>query len=107
MTLDEQTFAQFATVWEERRGRELANAYDNKHRLRKICNFQLPGAAPPTTFGQKLLTSITTDDVEAYRDHRKTQGLSPVTVNRPTFRPVAGKRVPAASAARSARWITR
>ena len=81
MTLDEQTFAQFATVWEERRGRELANAYDNKHRLRKICNFQLPGAAPPTTFGQKLLTSITTDDVEAYRDHRKTQGLSPVTVN--------------------------
>ena len=79
--MDEQTFEQFATVWEERRGRELANAYDNKHRLQKIFRFQLPGAAAPTTFGQKPLTSITTDDVEAYRDHRKAQGLSAVTVN--------------------------
>ena len=80
-TLDELTFTQFATVWEERRGRELANAYDNKHRLQKICSFQLPGASPPTTFGQKPLTSITTDDVETYRDHRKSQRLSAVTVN--------------------------
>ena len=80
-SLDELTFTQFATVWEERRGRELANAYDNKHRLQKMCSFQLPGASPPTTFGQKPLTSITTDDVEAYRDHRKSQRLSTVTVN--------------------------
>ena len=36
---------------------------------------------PPTTFRQEPLTSITTDDVEAYRDHRKSQRLSTVTVN--------------------------
>ena len=78
---DEPTFAQFANVWEERRGKELANASDNKHRLKKVVGFPLPSARPPLTFGQKTLSSITTDDVEAYWDHRKAQGLSPVTVN--------------------------
>ena len=77
-SLDNLTFADFAKVWEERRGRELANAYDNKHRLKKVCAFRLPGE---TTFGQKPLASVTTDDIEAYRDYRKAQGLSAVTVN--------------------------
>ena len=80
-TLDEMTFSQFATVWEERRGHELANAYDNRQRLKKIFSYPLPGSNPLVTFGQKPLASITTDDVESYRDHRKVQGLSAVTVN--------------------------
>ena len=80
-TLDDLTFAQFAETWEERRGRELANAYDSGHRLKKICGFKLPGANPPINFGQKPVSSITTDDVESYRDYRKAKGLSPVTVN--------------------------
>ena len=80
-TLDDLSFAQFSKVWEERRGRELANAYDNKHRLKKVCAFRFPGETASMTFGQKPLASITTDDIEAYRDHRKAQELSPVTVN--------------------------
>jgi integrase len=75
------TFRQFADIWQERRGFQLANAKDNRHRLDKIEVFVLPATNPPLAFGDKPLNAITTDDVEAYRDHRKAAGLSAVTVN--------------------------
>ena len=40
-----------------------------------------PARAGRPTFGEKLLTAITTDDIEAFRDSRKAAGLSAVTVN--------------------------
>ena len=68
-------------MWEERRGKELVRPRDNRSRLDGINAFALPGVNPPLTFGQKSLCAITTDDIEAFRDARKAQGLSPVTVN--------------------------
>ena len=73
------TFAAFAEVWERRRGTELVRPRDNSYRLKKIIAFPLPGQS--LTFGEKALGAITTDDIEAFRDWRKAQGLSPVTVN--------------------------
>ena len=80
-SLDQLTFAQFAKVWEERKGKELVRPRDNRYRLDKIEAFILPGTRPPFTFGDKPLGAITTDDIEAFRDARKAAGLSPVTVN--------------------------
>ena len=79
--LEELIFAEFADLWDERRGRELVNAYDNRQRLKQICSYPLPGVRALTTFGEKPVVSLTTDDVEAYRNHRKARGLSAVTVN--------------------------
>ena len=73
------TFAAFAEVWEKRRGSELVRPRDNSYRLKKITSFALPGQS--MTFGEKALTAITADDVEAFRDSRRAQGLSPVTIN--------------------------
>jgi integrase len=78
-TMPAITFTEFAEVWEKRRGGELVRPRDNSYRLKKIINFALPGQA--VTFGEKGLTAITTDDVEAFRDWRRAQGLSPVTIN--------------------------
>ena len=75
------TFAEFAEIWFERRGSQLVRPNDNKLRLGVIKAFVLPATDPPLTFGAKLLTAITTDDIEAFRDMRKAKGLSPVTVN--------------------------
>jgi integrase len=75
------TFAEFAEIWFERRGSQLVRPADNKFRLGVIKAFVLPATTPPQTFGEKSLTAITTDDIEAFRDMRKGKGLSPVTVN--------------------------
>jgi integrase len=53
---------------------------DNEYRLSKIVAFALPGT-DGVTLGSKTVTAITTDEIEAFREWRKTQGLSPVTVN--------------------------
>lgn len=74
-------FRAFTDVWKARRGCELANASDNAYRLGTICRFALPGTEVDMLFGDKALDSITTDDIEAFRDARKTKGLSPVAVN--------------------------
>ena len=75
------TFRAFADVWRERRGYQLVRPRDNDYRLGRICEFVLPGTAPPLQFGDKQLLAITTDDIEAFRDARRAAGLSPVTVN--------------------------
>jgi integrase len=43
--------------------------------------FVLTGASPCITFGDKPLTAVTTDDIEAFRDTRRAEGWSAVTVN--------------------------
>jgi integrase len=74
------TFAQFADVWKERRGSQLVRPRDNDYRLGKILAFVLPGQGA-ITLGDKALPAITTDDIEAFRDWRKSERLSSVTVN--------------------------
>lgn len=76
----ELTFRQFAEVWKTKRGAELVRPKDNDYRIEKVNAFVLPGSQP-TMFGDKFLSSITTEDIEAFRAARKAGGLSPVTVN--------------------------
>ena len=75
------SFRQFAAVWRERRGSQLANPHYDRYRLERINGFTLPATSPPQTFGDKPLEGITTDDIEAFRDARKAAGRSAVTVN--------------------------
>lgn len=75
------TFRAFEKTWRERRGVQLVRPRDNEYRLKKIKAFVFPATEPPLTFGDKPITSITTDDIEAFRDARKAKGLSAVTVN--------------------------
>ena len=77
---DTMTFSAFAAIWKEQRGAVLAAARDDSYRLKTISGFVLPGAGG-MTFGDKPLAAITTEDIEAFRDWRKTNGLSPVAVN--------------------------
>ena len=56
------------------------NAKDNAHRLKRVNAFLLQGPIP-VGFGDKQLSCITTDDIEAFRAARKAEGLSAVTVN--------------------------
>jgi integrase len=77
----ELSFRQFADVWRERRGSQLANPHYDGYRLERIYAFTLPATSPPLTFGDKPLDAVTTDDVEAFRDARKAAGRSAVTVN--------------------------
>ena len=53
---------------------------DNDYRLEKINAFVVPGPIP-IAFGDKPVSSVTTDDIEAFRAARKAEGLSAVTVN--------------------------
>jgi integrase len=75
------TFDAFGRIWRERRGVHLVRPRDNEYRLNKIKAFVLPATDPPLTLGEKSLPAITTDDIEAFRDARKGEGLSSVTVN--------------------------
>jgi integrase len=74
------TFAGFAEIWKERRGKDLVRPRDNDYRLAKIAAFAIPHR-DGATFGEIPLAAITIDDIEAFRDSRKVEGLSPVTVN--------------------------
>jgi integrase len=76
----EVTFRQFAEDWKAKRGAELVRPKDNDYRLEKINAFVVPGAEAGA-FGDKPLSSITTDDIDAFRAARKAEGLSAVTVN--------------------------
>jgi hypothetical protein len=75
------TFSEFAETWKKRKGHTLVNARDNSYRLGTICRFVLPASAPPRTFGASNVLSITTNDIDAFRDFRKADGLSSVTIN--------------------------
>jgi integrase len=75
------TFEAFAQIWTERRGKDLVSAPIDAYRLKTINGFVLPGTQPPLAFGAKRLDSITTDDIEGFRDSRKAKGLSAVSVN--------------------------
>jgi integrase len=75
------SFRAFAEVWKARVGTTLASGKIHGYRLQTICAFQLPGTDPAITFGDKPLEEITTDDIEAFRDARKADGLSAVAVN--------------------------
>ena len=74
------SFRQFAEVWQTKRGAELVRPKDNDYRIEKVNAFVLP-EQPPVSFGDKPLSAITTDDIEAFRAARKAEGLSTVTVN--------------------------
>jgi hypothetical protein len=74
------TFRQFAEIWKAKRGGELVRPKDNDYRIEKVKAFVLSGPQP-TAFGDKPLSSITTDDIEAFRESRKAEGLSAVTAN--------------------------
>ena len=76
----EMTFRQFAEEWRIARGTLLVNAKDNEYRIKTANLFVLAGP-PPTALGDKSLSSITTEDIEAFRAARKAGGLSAVTVN--------------------------
>jgi integrase len=75
------TFRVFAQKWKEARGVQLVRPRDNDYRLKKIEAFVLPDTNPPLALGDKGVREITTGDIEAFRDARKAEGLSPVTVN--------------------------
>jgi Phage integrase SAM-like domain len=79
-TQGEITFRQFSSDWKAKRGAELVNRRDNEYRLEKITAFMLPGP-PPTALGDKPLSALTAEDIEAFRTARKAEGLSAVTVN--------------------------
>ena len=70
---DTMTFSAFAAIWKEQRGAVLAAARDDSYRLKTISGFVLPGA-DGMTFGDQPLAAITTEDIEAFRDWRKTKG---------------------------------
>jgi hypothetical protein len=67
------TFSAFAEIWKERRGSQLVQPKDNEYRIAKISRFTEAGSSLP--LGDKALRSITTDDIEAFRDARKASGL--------------------------------
>src|SRR5262249_32045119 len=75
------TFAAFSELWKARVGSKLVAGRIHQYRLGTISTFVLPGTNPPMTFGAKPLDEITTDDIEAFRDERKANGLSAVAVN--------------------------
>jgi len=75
------TFAAFAQIWRDRRGSQLVRPRDNDYRLKKIEAFRLGDGDSLTTFGDKPLDTITTDDIERFRESRNREGLSTVTVN--------------------------
>ena len=75
------TFATFAERWKMERGAQLVGAKDNAYRLETIGAFVLLGESPALTFGEKALSDISSDDIEAFRASRKAEGLSAVTVN--------------------------
>jgi integrase len=81
MTAATLTFHAFAEIWKERRGKDLVSAPIDVYRLKTVEAFTLPGIEPAMTFGEKLLDAITVDDIEAFRDARKANGLSPVSIN--------------------------
>jgi integrase len=75
------TFHQFAKIWQERRGNQLVSAPLDTYRLKTISGFVLPGTDHQLTFGRKSIDAITTDDIEAFRDWRKSRKLSAVAIN--------------------------
>jgi integrase len=72
-------FRDFATKWKESRGAQLVRPRDNEYRLKKIEAFVVPDTS--MTFGDKDVKAITTGDIEAFRDARRAEGVSAVTVN--------------------------
>jgi integrase len=79
--VEETTFRQFAQLWRKREGSQLASAAIDVYRLRLISDFPLPGTDPPELFGDKRVAAIALGDLEAFREGRRAQGRSPVTVN--------------------------
>ena len=75
------SFRAFADLWAAQRGYQLVRPRDNDYRLSTICAFVLPGTSPPLSFGEKLVSAITTGNIEAFRYAHKSSGLSPVTTN--------------------------
>jgi len=75
------TFARFAEDWKKERGYQLAGARDNAYRLGTICRFTLPESSPPRTFGDTPVVCISVGDIEAFREARKAEKLSPVAIN--------------------------
>lgn len=67
--------------WHTKRGYQLVASRDNEYRLKRFCDFVLPGTDPPVTAGEKLVQNISTSDIEAFRHHRRSKGLSAVTTN--------------------------
>ena len=74
------TFSAFSSIWKEQRGALLAAARDDGYRLKTISGSVLP-VAGGMAFGDKPLAAITAEDIEAFRDWRKKNGLSAVAVN--------------------------
>jgi hypothetical protein len=69
------TFDMFANIWWDRRGSQLVRPRDNDYRLEKITTFPLGEGDSLTTFGDKPLNRITTDDIERFRESRNREGL--------------------------------
>jgi integrase len=72
-------FRSFADIWTERRGKHLVSAPLDAYRLGTICRFVVPGTK--VSFGDTRIDAITVDHIEAFRDARKAQGLSAVSIN--------------------------
>src|SRR5687768_14140293 len=68
------TFSAFSSIWKEQRGALLAAARDDGYRLKTISGSVLP-VAGGMAFGDKPLAAITAEDIEAFRDWRKKNGL--------------------------------
>jgi integrase len=75
------TFRQFAELWHQREGSRLASGPIDRYRLKLFNDFVLPGTAPPVMFGDKPVTGIALGDIEAWRETRRENQLSPVTIN--------------------------
>jgi integrase len=73
------TFRSFADIWMERRGRQLVSGPIDVYRLKTICAFVLLSTG--CSFGDKAVEQITVDDIETFRDARRSKGLSAVSIN--------------------------
>lgn len=74
-------FRDVAEEWRRLHGQHLASAKIDEYRLAKIYAFCTPGSDTPTPMGAKAAEAVTLLDIEAFRDTRKTSGLSAVAVN--------------------------
>jgi integrase len=73
------TFASFAEIWHARVGAMLVSGPLHAYRLGTIKAFVL--ASSGATFGEQPVAAITLEDIETFREARKTAGLSAVSVN--------------------------
>jgi integrase len=78
MAVSDPTFRMMADAWWSEKGSGLATAKDDGYRLNRICRFPIQ---PNATLGDMVLKEIQARDILAFREFRRTAGVSAVTRN--------------------------